>query len=140
MSREQRRITIEVDLSSLGFQELNAVTAALATLEELGKQGIVTFSVTSINAPRKRRSDANTEIPPLQPQTQKVLDYLSGWPDKEFMAKEVAKALRIKSDGVNGQLHALFKRGLVSFRKIERPQTGVGRRNVNVWKAQTRGD
>lgn len=126
-----KQITIEVDLPSLNFKELQAVTKALAALEELGKQGIINFNVKKINTPRKRRSDANTELPPLQPQTQTVLNYLTNWPGKEFTAKEIAKATQINSQGINGQLHTLSKRGLVEYRKIKKPNSMM----MNLWKA-----
>lgn len=133
--RERRRITVEVDLTSLGFKELRAVTQALAALEELGKRGIIKFSVTGVNAPAKRRSDAGRrKTTSLQPQTKIVLDFLESQPNKEFTAKEIAEATQVNGEGINGQLHALLKRGLVACRKAERNLSGRGPKAINLWK------
>ena len=134
--REHKRITIEADLASIGFKDLSILTGALTALEALGERGVVKFNVTAMNTPRRRRCDASTSLPPLQPQTQQIFDYLVSCNGKELSAKEIAETLRLSRDGLNGQLHLLLRRGLVECQKIDNSNVTVGPRRINVWKAK----
>ena len=135
-NRQNKRITAEVDFSSLGLRELNEVTAALAALEQLGERGIIKFQISAINA-SKKRGRASPELPPLQPQTQQVWELLISNTHREFTAEEIARAIKIKENSVRGQLHTLLKRGLVTQKQKDamRKPGQHGPKIISIWSA-----
>lgn len=134
MSR--RRILIDFDLSTMGFDELQRVSSVLVQVEELSKAGLVAMQEIDnkawrrSTARRKRIDSKDASERRLEPQTLIVLKALMD--AGECTATDLAAHCQQKEGSVRARLHLLLARGLVG--QIEGGAKPARGKTSKLWK------